>query len=288
MVRRIKLIACGLGLSLGLGLASPFMVAQAQSLLDSTLMVLGDFESGSLTGWYKVRVNLPTVTTERARAGRYSLKSVLRADAPTVYERERTESMALGSYATIGKDHWYGFSVFLPSDYVADKVWELVAQWHVDPDDAVEQAALRNPALALESANGVWRISNASDPRAQTPGRDGVTNRSFQLGAYETNKWTDWVFHIKWSYLSDGVLQVWKDGKLVVNATGPNCYNDNKGPYFKMGIYKGWGSMASDQVTVRTIYHDEFRMAGPTGSYEAVAPGGGEKRPNPPTTLTIH
>jgi hypothetical protein len=43
-----------------------------------------------------------------------------------------------------------------------------------------------------------------------------------------------------------------------------------------MGLYKGWHKMAIDQVTTRTIFLDEIRMAGANGSYESVSPGGGK------------
>ena len=47
------------------------------------------------------------------------------------------------------------------------------------------------------------------------------------------------------------------------------------GPIFKMGLYKGWSKpeTPSDAVSRRTLYHDEFRMAGPTATYQDVAPG---------------
>lgn len=34
----------------------------------------------------------------------------------------------------IGGEYWYGFSIYLPEDYVADAIWEIVAQWHGRPD----------------------------------------------------------------------------------------------------------------------------------------------------------
>ena len=41
-----------------------------------------------------------------------------------------------------------------------------------------------------------------------------------------------------------------------------------------MGLYKGWRdpNWPGDAVNRRVPYHDEFRMAGPTGSYDDVAP----------------
>ena len=55
----------------------------------------------------------------------------------------------------------------------------------------------------------------------------------------ERGAWTDWVFHVKWSYGPDGVLEVWKNSQKIVTKSGPNTFNDARGPYMKMGIYKG-------------------------------------------------
>jgi len=252
---------------------------------DEAGLLVRDYETGSLNGWLQVHENVPTVTKEQARAGKFAVKSTLKANAPTDRGKTRTEMRADNSFAELGHEYWYGFGVFLPTSYVPDSVWEIVAQWHVEPDDGVENDAKRQPPLALHTVDGVWAISSKSDSRRQTPSRDGVKSKSYELGPYKTNVWTDWVVNVKWSYKSDGFLKVWQNGKLVVDDTGPNMYNDERGPYFKMGIYKGWATIPVDKVKERTLYHDEFRMAGAEGSYAAVAPGGGKGRPNPPTAL---
>ena len=64
-------------------------------------------------------------------------------------------------------------------------------------------------------------------------------------------------------------------GEKVIDRTGPNAFNDEIGPFFKMGLYKGWGDPKKpcDAVDKRVVYHDEFRMGGADASYEDVAPG---------------
>jgi len=61
----------------------------------------------------------------------------------------------------------------------------------------------------------------------------------------------------------------------VIDQDGPNAFNDAHGPYFKMGLYKGWrdSDPPNDAVSRRVLYHDEFRMGGSEASYEDVAPG---------------
>ncbi len=230
-----------------------------------------DFESGDLKGW-RVSGNAPTITSSPARAGKYAMKTSLDRHKDKV--AYRTEVSGPGSQ--VGKEYWYGFSIFLPDDYAPDKVWEIVAQWHGVPDFKIGED-WRNPVMALSTTGGKWGLVSRWDAKPNTfedgKRRYGGT-KNHDLGPYRTGAWTDWVVHVRWSYRSDGLLQVWKDGKKLVEQKGPNAFNDKKGPYFKMGLYKGWKNPKnrSDAVTKRILYHDEFRMAGANARYEDVAP----------------
>lgn len=256
------------------------------------LLFGSSFETGSIdTSDWLISGNTPVVSTEVARAGKYSMKSVL--DRQNSRISFRTEVHALTPKPLLQQEYWYGFSIYLPDGYASDPVWEVVAQWHDTPDEGENW---RNPILAVWTDNGSWSVSNLWDDKAITPIDENGNfvyggKSNYKLGAYDTGKWTDWVFRVKWSYKSDGILQVWKNGQLVIDQQSkPNCFNDVTMPYFKMGIYKGWKDSSSvGVVSKRVLFHDEFRMAGPGGSYEAVAPGGakGELKPNPPGPLDV-
>ncbi len=236
------------------------------------LIFSSDFEDGRLKGW-RPAGNSPTVTRDVARRGRYALKTSLdrRKDAVS-YRTEVT-----GPEADIGKEYWYGFSIFLPDDYVPDKIWEIVAQWNCIPDYDVGEK-WRNPVLALFTTGGRWSWVTRWDAKRNTFAsgkREYGGEREYDLGPYQRNCWTDWVVHVKWSYQSDGILQVWKNGEKLVDQNGPNAFNDAHGPIFKMGLYKGWHKPPTqpDTVSRRVLYHDEFRMAGAGATYQDVAPG---------------
>jgi Polysaccharide lyase len=235
------------------------------------LVFLGDFETGNLNGWH-VSGNAPKITTSPTRAGRYAMKTSLNRYKDKV--AYRTEVSGPGS--DLGKEYWYGFSIFLPEDYVPDKIWEIVAQWHGVPDFKIGEG-WRNPVMALSTDGGRWGLVTRWDAKRNTfeggKRRYGGTKR-YDLGPYRTQVWTDWVFHVKWSYQADGILEIWQNGKVVVRQNGPNAFNDAKGPYFKMGLYKGWKRPNSpgDAVESRLLYHDEFRMAVGSDHYADVAP----------------
>ncbi|MBN1509154.1 MAG: heparin lyase I family protein [Sedimentisphaerales bacterium] len=236
------------------------------------LIFSSDFEDGKMIGW-QASGNAPVTTADIARAGRSSLKTSLdRYKAPCSYRTEVS-----GPSADIGKEYWYGFSVFLPDDYVPDKIWEIVAQWHGVPD-LKEGEQWRNPVMALSTTAGRWGWVVRWDAKRNTFAggkREYGGQREYDLGPYQKNLWTDWVVHVKWSFEPDGILQVWKNGEKVIDYTGPNAFNDARGPFFKMGLYKGWSrpETPSDAVSNRVLYHDEFRMAGARATYQDVAPG---------------
>jgi hypothetical protein len=247
------------------------------------------FETGTLEGWNVQSVNVPEVTTERVRSGKYALKSFLDSGAPTSEERERTELKVLesGDAAVIGNEYWYGFSIFLPTSWVPDTIQEILGQLQSGKDPGDIEG--RNPTFIIATDGENWRIVNRSDPRPITTDKEGRAERTLYVGPYVTDEWTDWVINVRWSYESDGFLKIWKNGVLIVDATGPNCYNDAKGPHFKMGIYKGyWANKPpSAKVKTRTAYHDAFRMAGADGSYDDVAPGPLAARPAAPTEVDV-
>ena len=232
---------------------------------------VGDFETANLKGW-RVSGNAPQITTHPTRAGRYAMKTSLDRHKDKV--AYRTEVSGPGS--DVGKEYWYGFSIFLPETYVPDKVWEIVAQWHGVPDFKIGED-WRNPVMALSTNGGKWGFVSRWDAKRNTfeggKRRYGGT-KNYDLGPYRTGVWTDWVVHVKWSYESDGILEVWKNEKKLIRQKGPNAFNDSKGPYFKMGLYKGWKKPEnrSDAVDSRLLYHDEFRMAEGPEHYADVAP----------------
>ncbi len=239
---------------------------------EQALLFISDFEDQELRGW-RGSGNRPAVAQGRARAGRGAMQTSL--DRTRDRFPDRTEVM--GPRAQIGKEYWYGFSILLPEDYIPDRVWEIVAQWQGTPDSDLGEK-WRNPVLALSTTNGRWSWVSRWDAKRNTfeSGRreyGGV--REYDLGPYERGVWTDWVVRVQWSYRSDGFLKIWKNGAPAVNQDGPNAFNDADGPFFKMGLYKGWANPGrdSDAVSKRMLFHDEFRMGSAEATYDDVAPG---------------
>lgn len=215
----------------------------------------------SFTQWgslqrYSKTYSVQRVSSPAARCGSYSVRFELRKTDGDIGWSKRSEACRYSkSEPQQRAERWYGESVYLPSEYVTDPAPELVTQWHTDAG---------SPPLALWTQNGEWRITVFG--KYQT-----------KLGAYEKNKWVDWVYHVKWSPSSDGLIEVWKDGKLVMSRTGANIYSNSiGGAYMRIGIYKWpWksGSNPASTTTKRIMYVDEVRIGGELATYYDVAPG---------------
>ncbi len=262
--------------------------ADATAQIKAPLLFNSDFETGELntTSQWTVSGNSPALQTKITRRGKYAMKSFIdRQNSAVSY---RSEAAIKGWSKVPRGEFWYGFSVYLPADYVADPIWEIVAQWHNYPDTSLGETWGLNPPISLHTEGGVWKLSTIWDSRAVTV-KPYEGTHSYALGEYKTGAWTDWVFHVKWSPKADGRLQVWKGGTKVIDKSGPIGFNDAIVPYMKVGIYKGWKDRQTPVgvVSTRAVYHDEVRIAGAGATYADVAPGGGRHRPLAPTAVRL-
>lgn len=240
-------------------------------LAATTSNFTGDFEQGSFSGWNQQLCckHSGTVVTSPVRAGKYAAKFTLKKSDHEDHHRAELATKPVPA----NSERWYGFSIMLPSDYKKDQMEEILTQWHSMPDKELGEKP-GAPPLFLMTENGNWQLGRRWDANKLTAFRAPQGSEGINLGAYEPGVWTDFVFHIKWSYQSDGLIEVWKNGKLVLTKTGPNTYNDQLGPYLKVGIYKaGWGvAKRTSSTTERTIYIDEVRIGDANSNYASIAP----------------
>lgn len=232
---------------------------------ENTLLKVCDFETGSLSqlALQKAREDSLTLVTTPVRAGKFAAKTLLRASDPEVNGGQRAE-FSDGRKITkieMEKDYWYGLSIFVPEDFKApEKSNAVLFQWHT-------QQGGPSPVLSIRVNGDGWLINgNATEKRRVLARLPLIKGR-----------WTDWVVHARWSAKEDGFWTIWKDGVEVVKEKDIiTQYPEALGPYAKFGQYH-----SVDETTPQnTVYFDEYRVAGPGGSYELVAPSGGT-RPAP-------
>lgn len=220
------------------------------------------WQGGNWNGVEAADANSITRTDERSKGGKYSAKfTIHKRDTGFADGKPRAELTDWdGRMTSVKSERWYGLSIFLPESYVTDPCEEQLFQWHGVNKSDLDGVDMSNSPLAMYTINGHWEFGSKFSGK-------------FDLGAYEKKSWTDWVLHIKFSPGSDGLIEIWKNGRKILKKVGKNTYNDRVGNYFKIGIYKyGWADNYFSTTTSRTLYYDEIRVGDKNSSYSDVAP----------------
>jgi hypothetical protein len=246
---------------------------QQKQKLTGNLLLESTFEDkSSFDKWTKeiCRSEAVTISTDVARKGKSSARFEFAKTDVLNYEGYVRAELRQENEAE--SERWYGFSNFLPADFESDPLSEIIAQWHEVPDWSLGEEWRSPPvSLAIKEDRYYIKILWAAAEVNTNKTKDGETE--FDLGPVDKNKWNDWVFHIKFSYKADGILEVWKNKKKVLEHFGPNSFNDQHYPYFKIGIYKwGWKGWADHSPEAkRVLYYDEVRIGNENSNLQEVS-----------------
>jgi len=206
-----------------------------------------------------------------ARKGKYAARfEFAKSDVLNYNKYVRAE---IRQSSDADQEKWFGFSNYLPGDFVTDQLAEKIAQWHEVPDwDLGEN--WRSPPISFGIENGRYYLQVLWAAAAVNTNDSKDGEKKVDLGPVDKMKWNDWVFHIKFSYKSDGILEIWKNKVKVFSLYGPNSFNDKVYPYFKIGIYKwGWNGWASySPEDKRVLYYDEVRIGNKSANLNSVSP----------------
>jgi hypothetical protein len=190
----------------------------------------------------------------KAAEGTGSLRLEVRSADPQVSGSIRSELVQPPEKE--GAERWYGFKMYL-ENWTDDQAREHVLQWH--PEDPSGSAV-----GSLFTSGGRYEFVTT-----HFSGTNG--NGYSDLGPIINNQWVSWVMHIKWASSRTGIIQIWQNGKLVLDIKNTRTSPD-MGSYFKLGINKfGWGIDPS-ATTQRVLYFDEVRIGNDLASYDDVKP----------------
>ncbi|HYD32176.1 MAG TPA: polysaccharide lyase [Azospirillaceae bacterium] len=232
---------------------------------DDDLPFTADFETGNLDQWrWSGAMQLccghsAQVVADTARDGRHAVRMTLRRDDPLMRGSKRAEFRLPSN--TFGETYRYAFSVFIPVDWQPDHNGVLLAQWHNVPDIIFGEDAVPPPLrLYVKGDRMSVEVRWDAHPLSRHPLRDEQTDgfAVVWVGPLETGRWIDWSFDVRWSWGDDGLLEVSKDGTVIVERHGPNAYHDLIAPYFKMGVYVPvWADENRPaEMTSRTVFFD--------------------------------
>jgi peptide/nickel transport system ATP-binding protein len=211
-----------------------------------------NFETGDFSGWTKkfAASYSGQIVTNPVRRGRYAARFELRSGDDTG-DGVRAEVKEMYC-APLGREIWYSLSTFIPPEFPIVETPVVITQWHAS-EDAGEKAAARSPVLAHRYINGNLIIDIRCSSQKIQHANDASGKVLYEQKNFPKGVWHDFLYRIRWSYRSDGLVDCWLDGKPIIDYRGPVGYNDTRGPYFKFGLYHHGG----DKPCI--IYHDEYR-----------------------------
>jgi hypothetical protein len=245
------------------------------------------FEDGTFLNQWQLSSNngedcQMSVVTGNARSGTHALHVTHSIQGSGNYNRcevVSSEQLDPGASRT-GRfswdtEYWLGYSIYL-EDWATDPAgWNVLGQTHAIPFDNDWSCCSGPQFWEVTTTLDQFRVaySIVADPYVTPVCSGGYSYWETPLGPMQ-NKWTDVVIHFNASVGSGGFVEVWIDGSQVIDQQGSVLYAyDSCGRprteelLLQMGSYK-----TTSSTNYRSVYYDEIRIVGATGSYQAVAP----------------
>lgn len=128
------------------------------------------------------------------------------------------------------KESWYRWNVYLPNDFPIQQGGKLLlGQFH---NGECPHVSFTSPG----NANGILYFETMETWQGDC--RDTVRIPFTSIQDLR-GKWTEFVMFARWSNKSDGLFQIYLDGKLVVNHKGRTLTKGKENSnYVKVGIYQ--------------------------------------------------
>ena len=141
-----------------------------------------------------------------------------------------------------GDERFYSLS-FLPPQEVWDQATlfsTVISQW--------KQYGGGNPNAEIRLSNmGDYKLTIRSVHHWESEEDEGDL-----IGYAKPGQWNDLKYYVKHSESSDGAINVWLNGELAFEYSGPTLHKDDSG-YFKFGMY-------TEIRDERTLYFDAVRI----------------------------
>lgn len=226
----------------------------------------GGFETGDFSGWESeysssldYAAKIVSFPGNPVREGNYAARFEIRNGDKNDKDSHRTEIVDRRYNGPFNTNICYRFSVFIPHSWPRINKRCVIAQWHAEPDVG---EVWRNPVLAVEFRDDAFLIRKChSSEKIQTESSDLLNNKTtIYFRGYANyrpehsvkGKWHDFFIKVKWSH-DNGSLKIWIDGDKVYDQNTPIGYNDDLGPFFKMGIYR------DDTLDTFSLFHDNYQ-----------------------------
>jgi hypothetical protein len=275
-----------------IGLLFFLFLTYSSSAVSADVIHLADFENGTFGDLVNANGCCSyshAVSSTQARDGSYSIRFQSSSNDPVSGNTPGKTMLGWNSTGGVGTERWYSFSVFFDStwkDHTKDPNGTIIYQWH-RVNDACDTFTGQNLAFRVLPNENLVVVNSSDSTQCNT--NSTVAKAQWNLGAISKGSWTDFVVYAKWSFQSDGILRVWKNGVEVIERVGPNFVNDSSSPFIRFGIYKSWWNREQPSPADKLIaYFDDVRIANANSSYEDVASTKSQSSTPPaPTNLQV-
>lgn len=180
----------------------------------------------------------------------------------------------------IGSTYWYGWSQRIPTQWQSTDDYDILTQFLAYPSDK-DFAKHAGQGGCGSAGSYFMRYGDSLAFYFQRQSDDNskpIICTPYHLFTLDEikGKWVDYVMQVKWTGNKDGFLKLWTrvQGDIYrerINYTGRTFWNDeDQGPYFKMGIYKGDPNYSG--YAPRVIHTDEYKLGDINSNFREVAP----------------
>jgi polysaccharide lyase-like protein len=211
-------------------------LAAASSLLAATaarasVVWRGDYETRDLSQWDRVDglMSRLTIVSSPVHQGSYALRTVLRAG--DVANNGTRNELVLLQPQTEGMDRYYAWSTMFDASYPSADTWQVFTQWH-------HSGCCGSPPVELDVVGEKVQLT--------------INTRAVWTAPLVRSVWHDFVVRVRWSANPDlGLVELWYDGRKVVDRLAAQTLYADQIAYLKQGLYRD-ASIQADGV----VYHD--------------------------------
>ena len=179
------------------------------------------------------------VASDLKRNGEDSLRFELRSGERWVDQtlmRTFRAEIATKEFPPAGAVKWYAFSVFFPTNFPIEDNRLVFAQWK---EKEAFLGTRLSPSLAFRLVAGKFSIRLLHSDEKVVRDAEAVPSEAlFKKSNFPLGRWHDFVVQAKWSYKDDGFVNVWWNGRQIVEYRGPVGYDEALAPQFKFGLYR--------------------------------------------------
>jgi Polysaccharide lyase len=226
------------------------------------VFITTDFETHDIFPPWEKQGNSESfsIVTEAPRKGNYCARFLIDSSeywtSPYSGIKSARSEIQIFNVAPAQKEIYYGWSVKIPEDYIESSDWQVIGQFHDQPDfehgETWDNYPANSPPVSLTYKNGKIGLT-VNIPHGF--GSEVISERLITKG-----QWTDLILHLYWSTSSDGYIEAWINEIPMTDHSGTitrysftNLYN-NSGNYLKIGLYR------SNEITTKNIvYFDEIK-----------------------------